>query len=114
MMKYALVGLAMIILASAAFFAGLHWKKYEVQAQLTSAMGSSLVCVANSVTGGVIVASSLDEKDGDGAKVILLADIKSGVAKLKAFGPYLNKNDQAIVEDALQEGETYLSKKNPR
>lgn len=114
MMKYALLGLAMIILPAAAFFAGLSWKSHEVGTQLTSALGATLVCDASSSKNDVMVASLLDQNDDGNAKDMLIVGIKSSVAKLKAFGPYLNKEDQALVKDALQDGETYLSTKDPR
>lgn len=114
MMKYALLGLAMIILSAAAFFAGLSWKTHEVETQLTSALGAALVCDASSLKDDVRVASLLDKEDSGNAKEMLIVGIKSSVAKLKAFGPYLNKHDQAMVKDALEDGETYLSTKDPR
>ena len=113
-MKYALLGLAMVVLAGAAFFAGLHWKKYEVQEQLTHALGTSLVCVASSIEDDVNVASLLDREDSATARAILAAGIKSGDAKLKAFGPYSSKNDQEMTKDALKDGEGYLATKHAR
>jgi len=104
----------MIILSGAAFFTGLHWKDHEVGVQLTSALGTQLVCEASSLKDDVAVASLLDKENSDEAKDILMVGIKSSVAKLKAFGPYLDKSDQAMVMDALQDGETYLSMKRSR
>lgn len=104
----------MIFLSGAAFFAGLHWKDHKVEMQLTSALSTQLVCGASSLKDDVAVASLLDKEDIGDAKDILKAGIKSNVAKLKAFGPYLNKDDQAMVIDALQDGEKYLSMKRSR
>lgn len=114
MMKSALLGVALIIVAGVAFFAGLHWQDHRVRSQLTGALGAQLVCTASEVLSDVTVASLLDKKDDRDAQDTLLVDIKSDIAKLKAFGPYLNKSDQAKVMYALQEGETYLSTKSPR
>jgi hypothetical protein len=101
--------LGMMVLSGTAFFAGLHWKDHEVEAQLTSALGTQLVCQANSLKDDLAVSSLLDEKNSGDAKDMLVSRIKSSVAKLKAFGPYLDKGDQAMVMDALQDGEKYLS-----
>jgi hypothetical protein len=103
---------AMILVACGAFFAGLHWKDHKVGVQLTGALGTQLVCVANGLQNDVAVASLLDKEDSSDAKNILTTGIKSSVAKLKAFGPYLDKGDQAMVTDALHDGETYLSTKH--
>ena len=111
MKKYALLGLAMIIVTSAAFFAGLQWQKHRVRSQLTDALGTQLVCTASGLLSDVTVATLLDKNDGRDAQDTLLVDIKSAIAKLKAFEPYLNRNDQAKVTDALRNGETYLSTK---
>jgi hypothetical protein len=100
---------AMILVACGAFFAGLHWKDHQVGVQLTGALGTQLVCVANGLQSDVAVGSLLDKEDSSDAKKILATRIKSSVTKLKAFEPYLNKGDQAMVKDALQDGETYLS-----
>ncbi|GLQ45655.1 hypothetical protein GCM10007862_07060 [Dyella lipolytica] len=106
--------LVIIILSSAAFFAGLHWKDHEVGVQLTSALGTQLVCEASSLKDDVAVASLLDNENSSDAKDMLVTGIKSRVVKLKAFGPYLNKRDQAMTMDALQDGEKYLSLNRPR
>jgi hypothetical protein len=37
MIKYAFLCVTMIIVAAAAFLAGLHWKKVEIHAELSSA-----------------------------------------------------------------------------
>lgn len=37
MKKNVLLGLALIIVASVAFFAGLHWQEHRVRSQLTDA-----------------------------------------------------------------------------
>lgn len=111
MKKYALLGLAMIIVASAAFFAGLQWQKHRVRSELADALGTQLVCTASGLLSDVTVATLLDKNDGRDAQDTLLVDIKSAIAKLKAFEPYLNRNDQAKVMDALRNGETYLSTK---
>jgi len=111
MKKNVLLGLALIIVASVAFFAGLHWQEHRVRSQLTDALGTQLVCTASGLLRDVTVASLLDKKDDRDAQDTLLVDIKSAIAKLKAFGPYLNKSDQAKAMYALQDGETYLSTK---
>ena len=103
----------MIALSIAAFFTGLHWKDHEVRAQLTSALGTQLVCEASSLKDDVAVASLLDNENSVDAKDLLVTSIKSKVVKIKAFEPYLNDRDQAMATDALQDGEKYLSGKRP-
>lgn len=104
---YAVLG--MVIFSGAAFFAGLHWKDRKVGEQLTSALGTQLLCEASSLEDDLAVAALLDEGNSGDAKDVLVVGIKSSVAKLKAFEPYLNKGDQTIAKDALHDGETYLS-----
>jgi hypothetical protein len=111
MRKFAFLGLAAVILAGASFFAGLHWKDHEVGMQLTGALGTQLVCEASRLEEGVSVASLLDKGNSDDAKGILIIDIQSEAVKLKAFEPYLNQREQAVVTDALHDGENYLSTK---
>jgi hypothetical protein len=94
----------------ASFFIGLHSSNHVVTRQLANALNTQLVCTASSLKDNVAVASLLDKEDGGDARDILIVGIKSSVAKLKAFGPYLDGNDQAMVMDALKDGETYLSK----
>jgi hypothetical protein len=106
--------LLIVVLSGAAFFAGLHWKDHEIGAQPTSALGAQLACEASSLENDIAVASLLDKNDGGDAKDVLITGIKSSVAKLKAFEPYSDKDDRAMVKDALQDGETYLSTKHPR
>ena len=82
MKKYALLGLAMIIIASSAFFAGLQWQKHRVRSELTDALGTQLVCTASGLLSDVTVATLLDKNDDRDAQDILLVDIKSAIAKL--------------------------------
>ncbi|MEW9572357.1 hypothetical protein ABQJ54_11405 [Rhodanobacter sp. Si-c] len=103
--------LLIVALSGAAFFAGLHWKEHEVKVQPTSALGAQLACEASSLENNIAVASLLDKNNSDDAKDVLMIGIKSSVTKLKAFEPYSGKGDRAMVTDALQDGETYLSTK---
>jgi hypothetical protein len=103
--------LGAIILSVAAFYAGLHWKSRQVGVQLTSALGTQLVCEANSLKDDIAVASLVDSGNSGDAKEMLVIGIKSRVVKLRSFEPYLNKSDQAMVMDALQDGEKYLSER---
>jgi hypothetical protein len=103
-----------VVLSGAAFFAGLHWKDHELKAQPASLLGAQLACEASSLENDIAVASFLDKNDNGDAKDTLVIGIKSSVAKLKAFEPYVDKGEQGMVKDALQDGETYLSTKQPR
>ena len=106
--------LGVVVLSSAAFFTGLHWKDHEVGRQLTGALGAQLVCEASGLKDNVEVASLLDNENSSDAKDILITGIRSRVVKLRAFEPYLNKSDQAMATDALQDGEKYLAMKRTR
>ena len=104
----------MVILSVAAFFAGLHWKNHEVGVQLTGALGTQLLCEASSLKEDVAVASLIDNENNSAAKDLLVIGIRSRVVKLRSFEPYLNESDKAMVMDALQDGEKYISIKHPR
>jgi len=92
----------------------LHWKDHEVGTQLTSALGTQFVCEANSLRDDVAVASLIDNENISDAKDILINGVKSKLVKLRTFEPYLGKSDKAMVVDALQDGEKYLSVKRAR